>query len=113
MELIKHDNWISGKSYRKRILIDNLKEKINLIQDVIVEPKGEIPVHAHDPTDELFYITENSALMIVNEKENIVKPGDFIYVERNEKHGFKNNSDKEFRMIVFKINFKKGDSYLG
>lgn len=112
MELINHNNWVAGESYQKRVLLDNLKEKINLIQDVIVAPNGVIPSHAHDFTDELFYITQNSATMIVNDKEFEVKPGDFIYVDRNENHGFRNESSKEFKMIVFKMNFKKGDSYL-
>jgi len=112
MKYIKNKNWILGKSYKKRILIEDLKGKINLIEDVIIEPKGIIPIHKHDFTDEIFYITGNSAIMIVGNREFRVKPGDFIYVEKNEKHGFKNDSNKEFKMIVFKINFKKGDSYL-
>ena len=42
MQKINHDNWIKGKSYQKRILIDDLKEKINLIEDIIIVSKGEI-----------------------------------------------------------------------
>jgi quercetin dioxygenase-like cupin family protein len=112
MKLIKNNKWISGESYKKKVLIEDLKGKINLIQEAVVEPHGEIPIHGHEATDELFYITENSAVMIVDDKEFAVKPGDLIYVEKHESHGFKNKSDKEFKMMVFKINFKKGDSYL-
>ena len=112
MQRIDHNNWVKGKSYQKRILIEELKEKINLIEDVIIVPKGEIPCHSHDFTDELFYIINNSAIMIVNNKEFEVSPGDMIYVDKNESHGFRNKSDKEFKMIVFKINFQKGDSLL-
>lgn len=112
MKRITHQNWIKGKSYQKRILDDNLKGKINLIEDVIVKPGGIVPQHAHDQTDEIFYITENEAIMIVNDKEFKVSPGDFIYVDKNEKHGFRNESNKEFKMIVFKMNFEKSDSYL-
>jgi quercetin dioxygenase-like cupin family protein len=50
--------------------------------------------------------------MIVNNEEFEVNPGDMIYVNKNESHGFRNESDKEFKMIVFKVNFKKGDSLL-
>ncbi|MCK4524915.1 MAG: cupin domain-containing protein [Candidatus Andersenbacteria bacterium] len=112
MQRINHNNWVKGKSYQKRILIKELKEKINLIEDVIVVPKGEIPCHSHDFTDEIFYIINNSAIMIVNNKEFKVNPGDMIYVDKNESHGFRNKSDKEFKMIVFKINFQEGDSLL-
>ena len=112
MQRINHDNWVKGKSYQKRILIEELKEKINLIEDVIVVPKGEIPYHSHEFTDEIFYIINNSAIMIVNNEKFEVNPGDMIYVDKNESHGFKNESDKEFKMIVFKINFQKGNSLL-
>ncbi|MCK4808923.1 MAG: cupin domain-containing protein, partial [Candidatus Aenigmarchaeota archaeon] len=63
-------------------------------------------------TDEIFYIINNSAIMIVNDEEFEVNPGDIIYVDKNENHGFRNESDKDFKMIVFKINFQKGDSLL-
>ena len=112
MERINHDHWIKGKNYQKRILIEELKEKINLIEDVIVVPRGKISCHSHDFTDEIFYVINNSAIMIVNNQEFEVNPGDMIYVDKNESHGFRNESDKEFKMIVFKINFQKGDSFL-
>jgi mannose-6-phosphate isomerase-like protein (cupin superfamily) len=112
MQRIKHNNWIKGKSYQKRILIEKLKEKIDLIEDVIISPKGEIPRHSHDFTDEIFYIINNSAIMIVNNEEFEVNPGDMIYINKNEHHGFRNESNKEFKMIVFKINFQKEDSLL-
>ncbi len=112
MKINQNKTWIKGKSYKKRILADDLSEKINLIEDVVIKSHGIVPIHKHKFTDEIFYITHNSAIMIVNDKEFKVKPGDFIYVEKNENHGFCNQSDQEFKMIVFKINFKKGDSYL-
>jgi len=112
MKFNKNTTWIKGKSYQKRILADNLKSKIDLIEDVIIRPHGKVPLHAHKFTDEIFYITQNKAIMIVNNKEFKVKPGDFIYVSKHEEHGFRNESDKPFKMICFKLNFKKGDSYL-
>ncbi len=112
MKLIRNQKWISGESYKKRILLDGLKGKINLIEDVIVKPSGVIPCHKHDFTDEIFYVTYNSAIMIVNGKEFEVYPGDMIYVSKNEEHGFRNESNEDFKMIVSKMNFKKGDSYL-
>ena len=112
MQKINHNNWVKGKSYQKRILIEEMKAKINLIEDVIVVPKGEIPCHSHDFTDEIFYIISNSAIMIVNNEEFKVNPGDMIYVDKHESHGFRNENDKEFKMIVCKTNFQKGDSYL-
>ena len=107
MQKINHNNWVKGEGYQKRILIEELEKKINLIEDVIIVPKGEIPCHKHDFTDEIFYIIDNSATMIVNNEEFEVNPGDMIYVNKKENHGFRNKSSKEFKMIVFKINFQK------
>ena len=56
MQKINHNNWIKGKSYQKRILIEKMKKKINLIEDVVVAPMGKIPCHSHKFTDEIFYI---------------------------------------------------------
>jgi quercetin dioxygenase-like cupin family protein len=112
MNLTKNKKWVKGESYQKRILLENLEEKINLIEDVIVKPRGIIPYHQHNFTKEIFYITNNSATMILNGKKFKVSPGDMIYVDKNENHSFENNSDFEFKMIVFKINFKLGDSFL-
>jgi len=112
MQRIEHNDWIKGKSYQKRILIKDMKDKINLIEDIVIVPGGEIPCHSHEFTDEIFYIINNSAIMTVNDDEFEVNPGDMIYIRKNENHGFRNESGKEFKMIVFKINFQKGDSFL-
>ncbi len=50
--------------------------------------------------------------MIINNNKFEVNPGDIIYVDKNESHGFRNENDREFKMIVFKINFQKGDFFL-
>jgi quercetin dioxygenase-like cupin family protein len=112
MEIIKNKEWIKGEKYRKRILLDNFTKNINLIEDVIIEANGIIPLHHHDFTDEIFYIVKNSAIMIVNDKRFKVNEGDMIYVNKNEKHSFENKNDSELKMIAMKINFQKGDSYL-
>ncbi len=112
MEIIKNKEWIRGKEYRKRILLDNFSKNINLIEDVIIQAHGRVPLHYHDFTDEIFYIVKNSAVMIIDDEKFKVSEGDMIYVNKNEKHGFENKNDLELKMIVMKINFQKGDSYL-
>ena len=112
MKINKKTSWIKGKSYRKRILLKGLKGDINLVEEAVIEPGGEVPVHQHKFTKEIFFVTANSATMTVEKKRIKVKAGDLIQVNKGEKHGFINKSKKEFRLIVFKINFQKGDSYL-
>ena len=104
--------WVSGKSYKKKILLENIKDKVNIIQDVIIEPFGEIPPHKHRFTDEIFYITEGKPIF-KTEKENIqLEPGDLIFIDKEENHSFINKSRQEARLICLKINYKEGDSYL-
>ena len=93
-------------------MIEEIKGKINLIEDVVVKPNGVVPKHKHKFTDEIFYITGGGAFMSVDDKEVKVKPGDFIYVEKGEEHGFRNLYDEEFKMLVLKVNYKEGDSFL-
>jgi quercetin dioxygenase-like cupin family protein len=112
MKIIKNKKWTKGESYKKRILFDKLDEKINLIEDIIIKAKGCIPPHKHQFTQEIFYITDNSATMTIDNKKIKVSPGDMIYVAKDETHSFQNNSNKEFKMIVLKINFQTGDSFL-
>ena len=112
MKIIKAKNWIKGESYQKRILLDKLNEKINLIEDIIISAQGCIPPHKHQFTQEIFYITNNSATMTIDNKKIKVSPGDMVYIDKGEMHSFQNNSDEEFKMIVFKINFQTGDSFL-
>ena len=104
--------WIPGKSYRKKVLLENIKGKINIVQDVIIEPFGEIPPHKHRFTDEVFYIIKGE-LIFKTEKESIqLGPGDLIFVDKEESHSFINKSQQEARLICLKINYKEGDSYL-
>ena len=63
-------------------MLGNFDKQINLIEDAVIEVNGKIPVHNHEFTDEIFYITKNSAIMIVNEEEFNVQEGDMIYVEK-------------------------------
>lgn len=106
------DKWIKGESYQKRILLDNASKNLNIIEDVVVKPHGEVPSHAHNYTNEIFYIVSGKAIMIVDGKEFEVKHRDTIFIDKNESHGFRNESDEELKMFVLKIDHKKGDSYL-
>jgi len=88
----KKIKWISGKTYKKKILLENIKEKISLIEDVIIKPFGEIPLHKHQYTKEFFYITEGKPIF-KNTKKNIqLKEEELIFVDKEEIHGFINKT---------------------
>lgn len=50
--------------------------------------------------------------MIVEDEKFEVKEGDMIYVDKKERHGFENKTDSELKMLVMKVNFREGDSYI-
>ena len=117
MKIIKalDKEWINGKGkrdYKKRIILENMPSAVNLIEDVIIPINGRIPSHSHKVTSEIFYITEGKAKMTVGKKEFEVNPKDTIIVNTGEEHSFENNSNKNFEMLVLKINFEKDDAIL-
>jgi len=108
----KKIKWISGKTYKKKILLEDIKDKINLIEDVIIKPLGEVPLHKHQYTKEVFYITEGKPIFR-NTKKNIqLKEEELIFIDKEEAHGFINKTKRRVKLICFKINHRKGDSYL-
>lgn len=64
-----------------------------------VEPNGFTPYHQH-PYEHMNYIIEGEGAL-VNEKgeETSLKAGDFALVNPYEKHQYRNNGDKPFKMI--------------
>ena len=55
-----------------------------------VKPEGKIPLHDH-PEDHEIYILEGTAKFYNNAgKEEIVNPGDVLYIPPDEKHGIDN-----------------------
>ncbi len=106
--------WTEGEAYKKKVFLPALKEKIDLIEDVVINPFGNIPSHKHEFTDELFYILDGKGKIRTGGRDDIeIKDGDLIKISRGETHSFINTEKKPLRMFCFKINHKKGDSYLG
>ena len=93
--------------------MDKIEKKLDIIEDVIINPRGEIPLHSHKFTEEIFFIRQNHAIMTVDNNSFKVQEGDVVFVNKGESHGFKNLSNDEVKLICLKINHKKGDSFLG
>ena len=56
--------------------------------------EGRLCPHRHTHA-EVYYITEGSGLMLVNETEYAVSTGTVVYVPGNAEHGIRNSSKKE------------------
>ncbi len=65
---------------------------------VTIEPGSEIPLHSHDVVHEIFVLTGEGAV-VTEEGENKVCHGNFVYIEGDIVHGFKNTGNEDFKFI--------------
>lgn len=104
-------NEIIKKDYRKKIIfsLDDFQEKGHLLQIVIISPLTKQRLHSHKKQTEVFYILEGEALITINGIDYVAKPGDAFISSPGDVHNLWNKSNKEFILIVFKINLPEND----
>jgi quercetin dioxygenase-like cupin family protein len=71
--------------------------------DAIVPPGGGPPPHVHTREDEFFYILEGEITFYV-ESPGVTAPiiarvGTFLFAPKNQKHRFRNETDRPARML--------------
>lgn len=100
---------VTKKDYSKRIIFtpEDLRSKGNLLQVVSIKPGVEQRLHFHHQQTEVFFILEGRAYIVIENKKMLAKPGDAFICEPKEKHKVINSFDKEFKLVVFKINLPK------
>ena len=98
-EIVKED-------YRKKIIfsLDDFDEKGHLLQVVTIPPHTRQRMHSHKKQTEVFYILEGEATITINGVDYLAKPGDAFICSPGDVHNVWNKTDKDFRLIVFKIN---------
>jgi len=65
-----------------------------------LEPGGHTPYHQH-PFEHLNYVIEGTgALIDKDKKEHAIKKGDFVLVNPDEIHNYKNTADKGDLIII-------------
>lgn len=102
---------VHKKDYSKRIIFtpEDLKSKGNLLQVALIKPGVEQRFHFHHQQTEVFFILEGRAYVVIGDKKILARPGDAFICEPREKHKVINSFNKEFKLIVFKINLPKTD----
>lgn len=102
-------NTIVLKDYSKRIIFtnDDFIDKKHVLQIVTIPPQTKQRMHYHKKQTEVFYVIEGETVININGKDYVSKPGDAFICEPNDRHYLWNTSDKEFKLIVFKINKDK------
>jgi quercetin dioxygenase-like cupin family protein len=100
---------IVKKDYRKKIIfsLNDFDEKGHLLQVVTIPPNTRQRMHSHDKQTEVFYILEGEAVITMNGVDYPAKPGDAFICSPGDVHNLWNKTNKDFRLVVFKINLSE------
>jgi quercetin dioxygenase-like cupin family protein len=97
---------IEKPDYRKKIIfsLDDFDEKGHQLQVVTIPPETRQRLHSHEKQTEVFYILEGEATLTLNDVDYAAKPGDAFICSPGDIHNVWNKTDRDFRLVVFKIN---------
>jgi len=101
---------IHAKDYSKRVIFipEDFQKEGHLLQVVTIPPKTKQRPHFHRKQTEVFYILKGEAYIYINNKEYLAKPGDAFICSPGDKHNLWNQTDKDFKLVVFKNDFPRG-----
>jgi quercetin dioxygenase-like cupin family protein len=72
-------------------------------------PGQDFKAHYHEVMEENFFVLEGTVTIVVDGKEHILNPGQFIHIEPGEVHYVINKSSAAVRMTACLAPFKEGD----
>ncbi len=103
-EIVKED-------YKKKIIfsLDDFDEKGHLLQVVTIPPRTRQRMHFHHKQTEVFYILEGEATITLNDVDYPARPGDAFICSPGDVHSVWNKTDRDFRLVVFKINLPEDE----
>ena len=76
---------------------------------IVFKPGQKLGKHYHNDVEETFYFLEGSPLMVINDKEMRVTPGDVFRIEPKETHNIINDTQKDTRIIFIKCPYLPED----
>lgn len=74
--------------------------KYFLSETIIPAGDSGPPVHTHFREDECFFVKRGKLKFNVNGKEIELRQGEFLNVEKGEKHTWKNDSDQDVDLLI-------------
>ena len=97
---------VDERDYSKTIIFsgDDFVEEGYVVQVVTVPPRTKQRLHLHRRQTEVFYVLGGRALIDIAGEEYDAGPGDAFVCGPEDRHSLWNQSDQDFRLIVFKIN---------
>ena len=102
---------VEEPDYSKTIIFsrDDFREPGHLLQVVTIPPKTRQRLHLHEQQTEVFYILEGEASIRLAGEVFLARPGDAFICSPGDAHSLWNQSEQEFRLVVFKINLPEAD----
>lgn len=70
-----------------------------LVKKICVMPKQKLSLQSHNYRAEHWIVIEGTALIVLNEKKQVLNYGDSIQIPLNAKHSLQNPYDKELKII--------------
>jgi mannose-6-phosphate isomerase-like protein (cupin superfamily) len=97
---------VEEKDYSKTIIFsgDDFAKEGRVLQVVTVPPRTKQRLHLHKRQTEVFYVLEGHALIEIAGEEFDARSSDAFICSPGDRHSLWNQSDQDFRLIVFKIN---------
>ena len=65
-----------------------------------VPPGYLVPPHIHADDDEAFYIVTGDLTLLSDQGETVAGPGSTVLLPRGKMHGFRNDTDRDARVLV-------------
>lgn len=75
----------------------------HFVDYAIIPPGSSIGEHRHVKNEEMYFILEGHATMRINDQDYQVKPGDLILNRSGWKHGLRNESLSEIKILVLEV----------
>ncbi len=76
---------------------------------IVFRPGQELGRHYHNEVEETFFFLEGTPLMIVDDEEYRVRPGDAFRLEPGEAHNIVNDTGQDTRLIFIKVPYLPED----
>lgn len=96
---------VEEPDYLKTIIFssEDFDEKGHLLQVVTIPPRTRQRLHLHRQQTEVFYVLEGEAVIHLSGEDLLAEPGDAFVCAAGDKHSLWNQSERDFRVLVFKI----------
>lgn len=103
--------FVEEEDYSKTIIFsgDDFAEEGHLLQVVTVPPRTKQRPHLHEQQTEVFFVLEGQAVIEIGGEKFLAQPGDAFICSPGDRHSLWNQTDRDFRLVVFKINRPEED----